>query len=136
MPARKQASSKMAHRSTGQIEVTANSWRRSAYWIAYHLIDNPMNAKFAAVNFVSAGLRIFDIRNPEEPTEVAYVNHGFMIHGGVGHYDAARGLIYAAGNSGLWIPKLQPQVRKELRLPPTSGRLNAHAGERLRPNFR
>ena len=83
-------------------------------WIAYHLIDNPMNAKFAAVNFGSAGLRIFDIRNPEAPSEVAYFNHGPMVHGGVGHYDATRGLIYAAGNSGLWILKLQPQVRKQL----------------------
>jgi hypothetical protein len=73
-----------------------------------------MNAKFAAVNFGSAGLRIFDIRNPEAPSEVAYFNHGPMVHGGVGHYDATRGLIYAAGNSGLWILKLQPQVRKQL----------------------
>jgi hypothetical protein len=37
-----------------------------------------------------------------------------MVHGGVGHYDATRGLIYAAGNSGLWILKLQLQVRKQL----------------------
>lgn len=83
-------------------------------WIAYHMIDNPMNARFAAVNFNSAGLRIYDIRRPESPSEVAYFNHGPMVHGGVGHYDAARGLIYAAGNSGLWILKLEPQVRKRL----------------------
>jgi hypothetical protein len=84
--------------------------------VAYHLIDNPMNAKFAAVNFGSAGLRIYDIRRPESPVEVAYFNHGPMVHGGVGHYDATRGLIYAAGNSGLWILQLQPQVRKRLGL--------------------
>jgi hypothetical protein len=83
-------------------------------WVAYHLIDNPLNAHFAAVNFNSAGLRIYDIRQPENPTEVAYFNYGPMVHGGVGHYDAARGLIYAAGNSGLWILKLEPQVRKRL----------------------
>ncbi|MDG2005409.1 MAG: hypothetical protein P8J20_18965 [Novosphingobium sp.] len=85
-------------------------------WIAYHMIDNPMDATFAAVNFNSAGLRIFDIRKPEAPVEVAYFNHGPMVHGGVGHYDAARGLIYAAGNSGLWILELEPQVRKQLGL--------------------
>ena len=68
-------------------------------WIAYHLIDNPMNAKFAAVNFGSAGLRIFDIRNPSSPREVAYFNHGSLVHAGVGYYDAARGLIYAAGRA-------------------------------------
>ncbi|MFT4026772.1 MAG: hypothetical protein QM676_08225 [Novosphingobium sp.] len=83
-------------------------------WVAYHLIDNPANAHFAAVNFNSAGLRIYDIRQPENPSEVAYFNYGPMVHGGVGHYDASRGLIYAAGNSGLWILQLEPQVRKRL----------------------
>ena len=34
--------------------------------VAYHLIDNPMNAQFAAVNFGSAGLRIYDIRQPDK----------------------------------------------------------------------
>ena len=85
-------------------------------WVAYHLIDNPMNAKFAAVNFNSSGLRIFDIRQPANPTEVAYFNHGALQHAGVGYYDAARGLIYAAGADGLWILALEPQVKRRLRL--------------------
>jgi hypothetical protein len=83
-------------------------------WIAYHMVDDPMNAHFAAVNFNSAGLRIFDIRRPEAPVEVAYFNHGPMVHGGVGHYDSSRGLIYAAGNDGLWVLELEPQVRRRL----------------------
>ena len=85
-------------------------------WIAYHLIDNPQNAKFAAVNFGSAGLRIFDIRKPASPSEVAYFNHGSPVHAGVGHYDAARGLIYAGGNGGFWVLELEPQVRVRLGL--------------------
>jgi hypothetical protein len=85
-------------------------------WIAYHLIDNPLDAKFAAVNFGSAGLRIFDIRQPSNPSEVAYFNHGSPLHAGVGYYDAARGLIYAAGGSGFWVLKIEPQVRKRLGL--------------------
>ncbi|HMP55467.1 MAG TPA: hypothetical protein PKD92_02730 [Novosphingobium sp.] len=84
--------------------------------VAYHMLDNAMDAKFAAVNFGSAGLRIFDIRNPARPYEVAYFNHGPMVHGGVGYYDAARGLIYAAGGTGLWILELQPQVMARLGL--------------------
>lgn len=84
--------------------------------VAYHLIDDPMNAKFAAVNFGAAGLRIYDIRQPDKPAEVAYFNHGPLVHGGVGHYDAARGLIYAAGSTGLWILQIEPQVRQRLRL--------------------
>jgi hypothetical protein len=85
-------------------------------WIAYHLIDNPLNAKFAMVNFGSAGLRIFDIRQPTSPREVAYFNHGMPVHGGVGYYDAARGLIYAAGGSGFWVLQIEPQVRARLGL--------------------
>ncbi|WP_165912289.1 hypothetical protein [Novosphingobium sp. PhB165] len=84
--------------------------------VAYHLVDNPEKATFAAVNFGSAGLRIFDIRNPVKPSEVAYFNHGPMVHGGVGYYDAARGLIYAAGGTGFWILKLEPQVIARLGL--------------------
>ncbi|MEZ5743215.1 MAG: hypothetical protein R3D89_05655 [Sphingomonadaceae bacterium] len=84
--------------------------------IAYHLVDNPLDAKFAAVNFGDAGLRIFDIRKPEAPAEVAYFNHGPMVHGGIGHYDAARGLIYAAGGTGFWVLEVEPQVKARLGL--------------------
>lgn len=84
--------------------------------VAYHMIDNPFDAHFAAVNFGSAGLRIFDIRNPTRAHEVAYYNHGPLQHGGVGYYDAARGLIYAAGSNGLWILEVEPQVRARLGL--------------------
>ncbi|MET0193384.1 MAG: hypothetical protein ABW200_08440 [Hyphomicrobiaceae bacterium] len=84
--------------------------------VAYHLIDDSLNAHFAAVNFGSAGLRIFDIRNPARAQEVAYFNHGPLVHGGVGYYDAARGLIYAAGSSGFWVLELEPQVRAKLGL--------------------
>ena len=45
-------------------------------YLAYHLIDDPMNARFAALNFGDAGLRFFDIRDPQKPVEVAYFNHG------------------------------------------------------------
>ncbi len=84
--------------------------------IAYHLIDDPMNAHFAAVNFGSAGLRIYDIRDPQKPTEVAYFNHGPLVHGEVGYYDAKRGLIYAGGESGFWVLQVEPQVRARLGL--------------------
>ena len=85
-------------------------------WVAYHLIDNPMNAHFAAVNFGSAGLRIYDIRQPEKPSEVAYFNYGPLVHGGIGYYDAARGLIYAAGNGAFQVLEVEPQVRARLGL--------------------
>jgi hypothetical protein len=85
-------------------------------WIAYHLIDNPLKPTFAAVNFGNAGLRIFDIRQPDHPVEVAYFNHGAPTHAGVGYYDAARGLIYVAGATGFQVLEIEPQVRARLGL--------------------
>ena len=83
-------------------------------WTSYHTIDNPLNAKFAAVSFGSAGLRVFDIRKPESPREVAYFNHGPLGHVGVSHYDAARGLLFVPGGSGFWVLEIEPQVRSHL----------------------
>ena len=85
-------------------------------WLAYHLIDNPANARFAAVNFGDAGLRIFDIRDPLRPSEVAYFNHSEPVHAGVGHYDAARRLIYFSDAGGFKILQIEPQVRARLGL--------------------
>ena len=71
---------------------------------------------FAAVNFGSAGLRIFDIRQPTLALEVAYFNHGPVVHGGIGHYDAARRLLHVPGGGGFWLLEIEPQVRKHLGL--------------------
>ena len=85
-------------------------------WVSYHMVDNPYNAKFAAVSFGSAGLRIFDIRQPSALREVAYFNHGPLVHAGVSHYDTARGLLYVPGGSGFWVLEIEPQVRARLGL--------------------
>lgn len=84
--------------------------------ITYHLIDDPLNAHFAAVGYGTAGLRIFDIRNPAQPVEVAYFNHGVPVHAMVGHYDAARKLIYFSDASGFKVLQIEPQVSKRLGL--------------------
>jgi len=85
-------------------------------WLAYHLIDNRMNAKFAALNFGDAGLRIFDIRDPNKPSEVAYFNQGMPVHGGVGYYDSVRKLIFFSDASGFKVLQIEPQVRSRLGL--------------------
>ncbi|MEZ5743216.1 MAG: hypothetical protein R3D89_05660, partial [Sphingomonadaceae bacterium] len=84
--------------------------------IAYHLIDDPLDAKFTAVNFGTAGLRIFDIRDPLNPSEVAYFNHGPPTHAQVGHYDTARKLIYFSDAGGFKVLQIAPQVRRRLGL--------------------
>lgn len=96
--------------------------------IAYHSVDNPFNASFAMVSFgdeiipslsggpSGAGLRLFDIRNPTEPREVAYFNRGALEHASASHYDHERGLLYMPDASGVRILELQPQVVNYLGL--------------------
>ena len=85
--------------------------------VAYHSVDNPTNAKFAMVSMGNAGLRLFDIRHPKAPKEVAYYNIGSLQHASVSQYDAARGLLTAPGPNGLLVLELEPQVIKDLGLP-------------------
>jgi len=42
----------------------------------YCTVDDPKNAKMAACSYMQAGVRIFDIRNPYLPKEVAYYKVG------------------------------------------------------------
>ena len=85
-------------------------------WLAYHLIDRTVDPRFAALNFGDAGLRIFDIRDPAKPVEVAYFNHGVPVHAQVGHYDAERKLLVMSDAGGLKILQFAPQVRRRLGL--------------------
>lgn len=85
--------------------------------VSYHSVDNPYSASFAMVSFGSAGLRVFDIRNPRAPAEVAYFNRGSLVHAGVSHYDAERGLIMVPYGSGLKVLEVQPQIYDALGLP-------------------
>ncbi len=88
--------------------------------VAYHSVDDPNHATFAMISFGDAGLRLFDIRDPRSPTEVAYYNVGTMAHAAVSHYDPARGLVVAAGPSGMLVLELEPQVIEQLGLPAPS----------------
>jgi hypothetical protein len=42
----------------------------------YHDVDNREATTFAMVSMWNAGLRVFDVRDPDKPTEVAYFNPG------------------------------------------------------------
>ncbi|MGH3368777.1 MAG: hypothetical protein ACRDPR_02135, partial [Nocardioidaceae bacterium] len=93
--------------------------------IHYHEVDNPNDTTFAMLSMKNAGLRVFDVRNPEAPTEVAYFNPA-MVGGSFDrarmhpHYDAATGHIWATTErGGFWVLELEPQVRAALGLPAT-----------------
>jgi hypothetical protein len=68
------------------------------------------------ISFGAAGIRVFDIRDPYAPSEVAYYNKGSIAHDGVSYYDAARGLILIPAG-GLKVLEIEPQVFTALGMP-------------------
>ena len=96
--------------------------------IHYHEVDNPDATTFAMLSMKNAGLRVFDVRDPRHPSEVAYFNPGqFRVDGGSPtldrarmhtFYDATTGHIWLLTESGgFWVLELEPQVRAALGLP-------------------
>lgn len=81
-------------------------------------IYNRNGAAFVMIEFGSAGLRVFDLRDGEHPKEVAYYNDGKgHVHSGVFYYDDARGIMLASGSQAMHVLMLEPQIIKALGLP-------------------
>jgi hypothetical protein len=96
--------------------------------VHYHDVDNPRRTTFVMASMWNAGLRIFDVRQPLQPKEVAYFNPGLFVtpsDSGLldkawGHvrYDERTGRIWFASQSGgFWVVELEPQLRRMLGLP-------------------
>ena len=110
--------------------------------VHYHDVDDPADTTFALVSAWNAGLRIFDVRDPVHPREVAYFNPGRVggdpLGGppGIGtvvglaslnqldqawahvRYRPESGQIWlTTATGGFWVLELEPQVRAALDLP-------------------
>lgn len=96
--------------------------------VHYHDVDNPQRTTFVMASMWNAGLRIFDVRRPLQPKEVAYFNPGMFLTPsdsgvldkawGHVHYDGTTGRIWFATQSGgFWVVELEPQLRQQLGLP-------------------
>jgi hypothetical protein len=96
--------------------------------VHYHDVDNQAHTTFVMASMWNAGLRVFDVRDPKHPSEVAYFNPGTYLTPsdsgvidkawGHVHYDAVRGQIWFATQSGgFWVVELEPQLRHQLGLP-------------------
>jgi hypothetical protein len=104
----------------------------------YHDVDDPNDTTFAMVSMWNAGLRLFDVRDPADPTEVAYFNPGLYDLGSLSNpvdvlglpsrgvdqawahvrYRPDTGHIWLATRAGgFWVLELQPQLRAALGLP-------------------
>jgi hypothetical protein len=80
----------------------------------YMTLENQDDAHFAMISWGGAGLRVYDVRDPNVPggpQEVAYFNRDGA---GKQHpYDAKRGLLYTDGK----VLEVQPQVYDKLGMP-------------------
>ena len=84
--------------------------------VHYHAVDDRDDTTFAMISWSSAGLRFIDLRQPSNPTEVAYFNYGSI--GTDPIYDPATGLVYTSGGGRFWVLRLEDDVRETLGLDP------------------
>lgn len=79
-------------------------------------VDSPDETKLGLFPFSYAGVRIADLRNPKQPTEIGYFKPGDPCMSQV-HYDTEKQHIWFACNaSGFWVLEIKPEVRKRLGL--------------------
>ena len=70
------------------------------------------------IEFGTAGLRVCDLRDGDNPKEAMYYNDGKgHVHSGVFQYEDARGIMIASGRSAAHVLMVQPQMIEALGLP-------------------
>jgi hypothetical protein len=94
--------------------------------VHYHDVDDPSDTTFVMASMWNAGLRVFDVRDPKNPTEVAYFNPGDVdpspstkLDHAWGHvrYVAKTGQIwFASADGGFWVVRIEGKVREYLQL--------------------
>ena len=92
----------------------------------YHDVDDERRTTFAMVSMWNAGIRVFDVRDPAAPAEVAYFNPADVDAGPGTRLDKAWGHVryvgktghiwFATEDGGFWVVELEPQVRRYLGL--------------------
>lgn len=99
--------------------------------VHYHDVDSATNTHFVMASMWNAGIRIFDVRDPAKPTEVAYFNpadvagpgQGTLLDQAWGHvrYDQSSGEIwFATASGGFFVVRIEDQVRRQLKLAPVT----------------
>ena len=98
----------------------------TAQSVHYHDFDDATDTTFAIASMWNAGIRVFDVRDPVRPTEVAYFNPGDVDPTAAtqldqawahNHYDAERGEIwFSTASGGFWVVRLEGKLREHLAL--------------------
>lgn len=84
-------------------------------------IDSADDTKLGLFNFMWAGLRIVDLRDPAHAIEVAYFRPGDGCGGHVRYMPKTGEIWLACAASGFYVLKLKPEVREKLGLPKIRG---------------
>lgn len=84
--------------------------------VAYHDVDDPLDTTYAVMGFGPAGFRFFDMRDPTNPTEIAYFNRGQSEHTAP-YIIPETGHIWVSSSRGFWVLQLEPQVLAHLATP-------------------
>ncbi len=72
------------------------------YTSHYVSVDDPANASLAFVTWYSSGLRVFDVRDPAHPREVAYLNPPVGPDAGVSHDSSTTYTRYLPRTGQVW----------------------------------
>ena len=92
--------------------------------IHFNDVDSATHTRLGLINFLWAGLRIFDIRKPASPREVAYFKPGDGCGGHVRYLPKSGEIWLACSASGFWVLKLTPDVRAAVGLSKSAARAN------------
>lgn len=93
------------------------------YTSHYVSVDDPADATLAFISWYSSGLRVFDIRDPAHPVEVAYFNPPVGPSGDLRHdstttyprYRPETGQIWVGSAvNAFWVVELDPRLRPEV----------------------
>ena len=94
--------------------------------VHYHDVDDPSDTTFVMASMWNAGIRVFDVRDPAQPAEVAYFNPGDVDPTATTKLDQAWAHIryipktgeiwFATASGGFWVARIEGQVRQYLGL--------------------
>jgi hypothetical protein len=95
--------------------------------VHYHDVDDATNTTFVMASMWNAGVRVFDVRDPKHPTEVAYFNPGDVDPTDTVHLDHAWAHIryvprtgqiwFTTADGGFWVVRVERQVLRYLGKP-------------------
>jgi len=99
-------------RATDQAQDPGASSGVAGYAAHYCAVPQRNEPGILACSTIGSGMRVFDVRDPLHPREVAYANHpssgGAAAMSAPAFVPARREVWYSDGNSGFWVERLSP----------------------------